>query len=147
MNSKFSMVKSVLVAAALAASVSGLAHADSSMNPLTGDSYAYFNGCNLGQACKLVIDKAPSTFRASNPSGPSVRQLQAMSSEADAYALKAPVIDKTPSTFARSNPHGLSERQLQALSSEAPAWQLPKQTATSALASTNAAAFSMNAGK
>lgn len=51
------------------------------------------------------------------------------------------------STFKQSHPNGLTEREFQALSSEAPAWQLPKQSATSALASTNEAAFATTAAK
>jgi hypothetical protein len=51
-----------------------------------------------------------------------------------------PVFDNSASSWRQSHPHGLSERELQALSSEAPAWQLPKGSATTALASTNDAA-------
>lgn len=48
MNSKFSVTKGIVVAAALVAGVSGVSRADdSSTNPFTGDSYAYFNGGNL----------------------------------------------------------------------------------------------------
>ncbi len=148
MNSKVSIVKSIVVAAALlVAGVSGVARADSDMNPLVGDSYAYFNGCNLGQACKPVYNNIPSTFRVSNPSGLSERQLQAISTEAPHFGLTVPVIDSARSEFAMSRPHGLSEHRLQALSSEGAHWQLPTQAATSALASTNEAAFSISAAK
>src|SRR5271157_2154684 len=148
MNSKVSMVRSIVVAAALlVAGVSGVARADSDMNPLVGDSYAYFNGCNLGQTCKPVYNNARSTFRVSNPSGLSERQLQAISTEAPHFGLTAPVIDSARSEFAMSRPHGLSERQLQALSTEGAHWQLPTQAATSALASTNEAVFSISAAK
>jgi len=75
MNSKFSIVKSIAVAAALAAGASGMARADdNSMNPFTGESYAYFNGCNLGQNCKPAFDTAPSAWRRAAPcSGPLLR--------------------------------------------------------------------------
>ena len=43
MNSKVSMMKSIVVAAALVAGASGAAHADNSMNRFGGDSYAYFH--------------------------------------------------------------------------------------------------------
>ena len=44
MNSKFSIARRVALAAALAAGASGMARADdNSMNPFTGESYAYFN--------------------------------------------------------------------------------------------------------
>src|SRR3977135_1384136 len=56
MNSKVSMMKSIVVAVALAAGVSGIARADdSSMSRFGGDSYAYFNNA--------VVDSAPSTWR------------------------------------------------------------------------------------
>src|ERR1700680_3618766 len=55
MNSKVSMMKSMVVAVALAAGVSGIARADdSSMNPFTGDSYAYFNNGDLPRGDKPV---------------------------------------------------------------------------------------------
>ena len=70
MNSKLSIVKSTVVATALAAGVSGIARADgSSMNPFIGDSYADFNGGNLPQAGRPVFDQAPSEWRRSNPTG------------------------------------------------------------------------------
>ena len=149
MNSNVSIVKSIVVAAALlVAGVSGVARADSDMNPLVGDSYAYFNGCNLGQSCTRLYDKAPSTFRVSDPGGLSERQLQAVSTEAPQFSVASQsVIDNARSEFAMDRPHGLSESQLQALSSEGPHWQVPTQTATSALASTNEAAFSISAAK
>ena len=52
MNSKSSMLKSVVVAAALVAGVAGVARADSDMSRIGGDSYAYFSNA--------AIDKAPS---------------------------------------------------------------------------------------
>lgn len=142
MKSKVSILKAaVLTATLLFAGASGMARADSDLNPLVGDSYAYFNGCNQGQTCKRVYDKAPSTFRKSNPDGLSERQFEilSLSSGSAAFETNAPVIDRAPSSFALSHPHGISERELQALSSEGPAWQLPTQTITRAVASTNAA--------
>jgi fructose-specific component phosphotransferase system IIB-like protein len=119
MNSKVSMLKSMVVAAALAAGVSGIARADdSSMNPFTGDSYAYFNGGDLPQNGKPVFDKAASAWHQANPRGLSERQLEALSSEALAHDFQRPTFDKGPSTWRQANPHGLSERQLQALSSK-----------------------------
>ena len=69
MNSKLSMMKSMVVAVALAAGVSGIARADdSSMNPFTGDSYAYFNGGNLGHITNPpVFASGPSAWRQSHP--------------------------------------------------------------------------------
>jgi hypothetical protein len=148
MNSKVSSVRSIVVAAALlVAGVSGVARADSDMNPLVGDSYAYFNGCNLGQSCTRVYDKAPSTFRVTNPNGLSERVLQSYSVWGEEFHLNKPVVDNARSEFALSRPHGLSESQLQALSTEGAHWQLPTQATTSALASTNEAAFSISAAK
>jgi len=142
MNSKVSIVKSIVVAAALAAGVSSVARADSDLNPLVGDSYAYFNGCNQGQTCKRVYDKAPSTFHQSNPHGLSERQFEvlSLSSGSGAFQSDVPVFDKAPSSFAQIRPHGLSEAQLQALASSSVAahWQVTDQSATSAVASTSA---------
>src|SRR3979411_2154254 len=60
MNSKVSMMKSIVVAVALAAGVSGIARAgDSSISRFGGDSYAYFNNA--------VVDRAPSAWRQANP--------------------------------------------------------------------------------
>jgi hypothetical protein len=45
MKSKVSIVKStVLTAALLVVGASGVARTDSDLNPLIGDSYAYFSG-------------------------------------------------------------------------------------------------------
>jgi hypothetical protein len=86
MSTKISILKSVVLTAAIAASVSGIARADdSSMNPFTGNSYAYFNGGNLPRGDKPVFANAPSSFRQNEPNGLSERQFQAMSSEASAW--------------------------------------------------------------
>ena len=78
---KYSLTKNVVFAAALAAAVSGVAHADdSSMNPFTGDSYAYFNRA-------LSNTSADPSWRQSHPSGLSERELMALSSEAPAWQL------------------------------------------------------------
>jgi len=61
------MMKQLLLMAALAAGMSGAAIAnrggdsgDSSMNPFTGDSYAYFHGGhNLGEQGTIRPDRAP----------------------------------------------------------------------------------------
>lgn len=68
MNRKSSMIKSIVLTAALAAAVSGLARADdSSMNPFTGDSYAYFNGGKNFPYGKPVLDNAPLPYRPGPP--------------------------------------------------------------------------------
>jgi hypothetical protein len=131
MNSKFSIVKSVVVSAALAAGVSAIARADdSSMSRFGGDSYTYFNSAAVN---------APSTWRQSNPNGVSESTVQALSGFGQAWK-PAPVLDMAPSRWQANHSNGLSERELQALSSEAPAWHQPDQSAPSALASTNDAA-------
>ena len=132
MNRKFSMLKSIALAAALAAGVSGIAYADdSSMDRFGGDSYAYFNSAS--------VDKAPSAWRQANPNGVSERQLQALSSEDLGYDFQRPTFDKSPSTWRQTHPNGVSERELQALSSEGPVWHQSTQPATSAVASMNEA--------
>jgi hypothetical protein len=151
MSRKISMMKSIVVAVALVAGVSGIARADdSSMNPFTGDSYAYFNGgYDRPQIGNATFDKAPSAWRQSNPNGLSERVLQSYSAPGEAWHLNKPAFASVAAdpTFKQTHPNGLTERELQALSSEAPAWQLPKQSATSAVASTNEAAFAQSAAK
>jgi hypothetical protein len=123
MNSRFSMMKSIAVAVVLAASLSGIARADdSSTNPFTGDSYAAFNGGNLGHIANLPFVKTPSSWRQANPNGLSERQLETLSSEALANDFQRPSFDKAPPSFGQSHPRGLSVRELQSLSSEGPAW-------------------------
>jgi len=137
MKSKFSVMKVMAVTAALAAGVSGVAHADdSSMNPFVGDSYAYFNGGDLPRIGNPVYDNSPSAWRQSHPDGLPESQYQALSGYGLAWK-PAPVLDPAPSAWRPSHPQGLSEREFQALSSEGPAWHQPNQSATSAIASTN----------
>src|ERR1700675_4828558 len=70
MNSKVSMMKSIVVAVALATGVSGIARADdSSTSRFGGDGYAYFH------QDKPIVSKAPTGFRQSNPNGLSESQL------------------------------------------------------------------------
>jgi hypothetical protein len=132
MSSKISMVKSVVVAVALAAGVSGIAQADdNSMSRWGGDGYAYFH------QDAPIVSKAPSTFKQANPHGLSEQQYQALSDESETWQLASPVFDYAPSSWRQSHPHGLTERELQALSNEDPPWQYPVQSETSALASTD----------
>jgi hypothetical protein len=107
MNSKVSMMKSLVVALALAAGFSGVARADdSSMNPFTGDSYAYFNNGDLPRGDRPVFDKSASTWRQANPKGVPERQLQAESSEALANDFQRPTFAKTPSTWRQTTRMG-----------------------------------------
>jgi len=128
MSRKISMMKSIVVAVALAAGVSGMAHAGDGSMGRFGDSYAYFNS--------QVIDKSPSAYRQANPNGLSESQLEALSSEALANDFQRPTFDKGPSTWRQAHPNGLSEREFQALSSEASAWHSSAPAPTSAVAST-----------
>ena len=115
MNRKVSMLKNMVVAVALVAGVSGIAHADdSSMNPFTGDSYAYFNNGDLPRGDKPVFDKSASTWHQANPEGLPERQLESLSSEALANDFQRPNFDKGPSTWRQTHPNGVSERELQA---------------------------------
>ena len=139
MNSKVSMMKSLVVAVVLAAGVSGLARADDGGMGRFSDSYAYFNS--------QTIDKSPSAWRQANPNGLSERQLEALSSEALGNDFQRPTFDKGPSAWRQANPHGLSERDYQALSSEGSAWHSSPQMAPSALATTNDAVFANRAAR
>jgi len=147
MNSKFSL-KSMVVAAALVAGISGLAHADdSSMNPFTGGSYAYFNGGNLPGGDKPVFNTAPSTWRQDHPNGLPEQTLEALSSEGLASDLQHPIINKAPSTWREAHRNGLSERELQALSSEGAAWHPQGQSGTSPFGSTRLAGVTNTAAQ
>ncbi|HWZ73785.1 MAG TPA: hypothetical protein VN326_20190 [Casimicrobiaceae bacterium] len=115
MNSKVSMVKSIVVAVALVAGVSGIARADdSSLNPFTGDSYAYFNRGTLPRGDKPVFDKTSSAWRQANPKGLPERQLESLSSEALSNDFQRPTFDKSASEWRKAHPNGVSERELQA---------------------------------
>ena len=152
MNSRFSMMKSVAVAVALAAGISGIARADdSSLNPFNGDSYAYFNGSNLGRITKPpVFSNGPSAWRQSNPNGLTDRAFAALGSEATANRFNPPVISTAAAdpTWRATHPNGLTNAEFAALGSEAiAARQSLKQSATSAIASANRAAYATGAAK
>ena len=128
MSSKFSMMKRMVVTAALVAGVSGIAHADNSMNRFGGDGYAYFH------EDKPIVSHAPLSPERSL----SESELQALSSSSespwpDRTTLNALASAKAPSSVRQP----LSEKELQALSSESPVWQYPVQSQSSAFASTN----------
>src|SRR5260221_14215254 len=114
MNWNFSMLKSIALVAALAAGVSGVAHAD--MGRFDSGT-AYF--------LKYPFDKAPSAWRHANPNGLSELELQKVSSEALEVRFERPNFATAPSEWRQTHPNGLSERELQASSSEATAWQQP----------------------
>src|ERR1700693_4736716 len=98
MSRKFSMLKSMVVTAALVAGVSAIARADdSSMDPATGDSYAYFNGGNLGHITNPpVFARGPSPWRQSNPNGLTDLDFAALGSEETANRLHPPVLASAP---------------------------------------------------
>jgi len=134
------MKKGVLFAAlAAAASVVGAARADdSSMNPLTGESYAAFNGGDNPPAISNpTFDNAPSAWRNANPSGLPERVFQSYSAPGEAWHLNAPTYASAAAVqeFRQSHPAGLSEQEFQALSSEGSAWQLRGEPGTAALGS------------
>ena len=114
----YSLSKQLVVTTVLALSSSSIALADdSSMNPLTGDSYRYFNGGhNLGepgQVNRPVYSRAPAdpTWRRSHPNGLTESELLALSS----------------SSLAR--------------------WQLPNGSQNTALAPTDRAQLAQNPSK
>lgn len=144
MKSKLSMLKSIVVAAALVAGVSGIARADNDTNPFNGESYEYFKNAQAASG------NSPSTFHQSNPTGLSESELQAGLSESpvwqpNRFANAAGAVNKAPSAWRQGHPHGLSERELQALSSEAPMWQAPTTSEASSFASTSDPAYTMSA--
>jgi hypothetical protein len=145
MNSKVSMMKIMVVTAALVAGVSGIARADdSSMDPATGDSYAYFNGGNIGHTTNPpAFAKGPSPWRQSHPNGLTENQFAAMGSEEIAARLAPPFLSTAAAdpTWRLTHPHGLTEDEFAALGSEAIAARqlLPEHSKTTAFASTNPA--------
>jgi hypothetical protein len=119
-SNKYRAMKKVVVAAALAGGVSCVASAgdyysDNSDSRLGGDSYAYFNS--------PPVDKSPSEWRQTHPTGIWERWLQ---SDSGGYPWKMtpPVFSNVGDdpTFKQTHPNGLTEGELQALSSEGPAW-------------------------
>ena len=138
MKRELSVIRNAAVVAMLVG-VPGLARADgSSMNPFTGDSYAFFNGgCNIQQRCKPAFDNAPSAFRQTNPHGLSESQLQAIAVEGPTRDFTPAVLDRDPSTWRTSHPHGLSESELQAISSEGPTYQYRIAAETAAQATSD----------
>lgn len=146
---QYSLSKQLVVAAALALGTSGVALADgSSMNPFTGDSYAFFNGgCNIQQQCKPVFDDALIAFRKTNPHGLSESELQAIASEGPGRDFTPAVIDKTASVWRQEHRHGLTESELQAIASEAPTWQYRIAAETAALARAEAGAPAKTAAR
>jgi hypothetical protein len=152
MNSKVSMMKSMVVAVALAAGISGIARADdSSMNPFTGDSYAYFNGGNLGHVTNPpVFAHGPSAWRQSNPNGLTDRDFAALGSEATANRFNPPVISTAAAdpTWRATHPNGTTNAEFAALGSEAiAARESLRQSATSAFASAKGPAYVISAAK
>ena len=137
MSSRFSMMKSIVVIAALVAGASGMVRADDgSTNPPTDDSYAYFR---LGEP---IVDSAISPSPQGAANGLSEREFQALPSESPIFQLPSqreanPPASTDASSWRQSHPHGLSFREYQALSSESPVWQLPNQSAGNAVSSTN----------
>jgi hypothetical protein len=133
-SNRYSSTTKLIVAALLAAGLTGIASADdSSMGRFGGDSYAYFNS--------QPVEKGPSEWRAENPQGISERQLQAYSGVGEAWNINKRAFTNVASdpTFKQTHPNGLSESELQALSSEGSAWHSAAVKATSTSSTENSA--------
>jgi hypothetical protein len=137
-----------VLAAALVVGASGVARADdSSMNPFTGESYAYFNGgYDRPAIANSTFDNAPSAWRQSNPNGLPERVLQSYSAPGEGWHLDKPVFASAPTdpTFKQKHPNGLTESELQALSSEASAWHVRGGAGAAALASADQATIAQS---
>jgi hypothetical protein len=121
MKSKVSMMKTVTAAVVLATGISGIARADdSSLNPFSGDSYAYFNGGNLGRIANPRLIDAPSAWRQSNPNGLTYRDFAALGSEATANRFNPPVLSAAASepTWRATHPNGTTNAEFAALGSQ-----------------------------
>src|SRR6266568_5670206 len=99
-RNKYSFVREVVFAAALAASVAGTANADDSSIGRFGDSYRYF--------ASTPIDKSPSAWRLGHPGGISERELQAYSGASTVWDLDKPAVTNVASdpTFKQTHPNG-----------------------------------------
>jgi len=142
MNSTFSIAKSIVIAAALVTGASGIARADdSSMNPFTGDSYAYFNGGKLGDISKPVFDQAPSAWRQSHPTGLRDIDFAALHSGNVANRMRPLVLSAAPAdaSWRPAHPDGATMNELAAMGSEAIAAR-PWPDQATVTASTNAVA-------
>lgn len=144
MKSRFPMMKSIVLAAALVAGISGLARADDSTIPVR-QYQAWSDDSTPWQLHPPVFHKAPSSFRQTYPNGLPVNQYQAWSDESTPWRLHPPVIAEAPSSFHRNHPQGLPVSQYMAWSDDMHQWQLPGQSKTSALASTDRAAVAKSA--
>ena len=124
-SNRYSSTTKLIVAALLAAGLTGIASADdSSMGRFGGDSYAYFD--------TQTIDKSASAWRQSNPNGEPEFWYQTNSAWGVAWK-PTPVFAKAPAdpAFKQTHPNGLTESELRALSSEGHAWHSASVKATS----------------
>jgi hypothetical protein len=133
----YSLSKQLVVATAVALGASSVALADdSSMNPLAGESYKYFNnGFNAGSsgfngsfAGNAASDPS---WRRSHPNGLPEADLQALSASglsASASQFNPPILASvsTDPSWRQSHPNGLTEHEIQVLSSSTLAvWTRP----------------------
>ena len=149
MSRKLLVVKSVAMAAALAAGVSGIARADYGSMPQGQFEPEVQASPSAEPAQPLVFNPAGLTWRQSNPNGLSVNQMQSLwGSWAGQYKLSqpAPAALAEDTTFSPEHAYALSESELQAKASDAPAWQIPKQPSMSVLAANNEATPGLRAG-
>ena len=117
------LMKKLVLAAVLAAGISGVAFADdSSMNPFTGESYKAFNSGDPSQSARA--DNEAAAWRQANPGGIAEGELQSYSAWGLAWK-PTPVFASGPTdpTFRATHPKGLTESELQALSTDSVAWQ------------------------
>ena len=151
MKTKVSMARSMVLAAAVVAGVSGMACADDGSmsqadNARSAWRQSHPNGLSVREMQSLwgswagqyhlkqpVFSNAPAdtSFRESHPNGLSDRQMQSLwGSWAGQYHLNQPAFSNAPAdaSFRDSHPNGLSDREMQAKASEAPAWKTPNRT-------------------
>lgn len=141
-RNKYSVMKRVVLAAAVVAGMFGVARADdSSMSRFGGESYADFNQPTSNAS-------ADAAWRQSHPNGYTQLELERFTSRSTSFQ-PAPVLSNAPADPAwhLSHPHGSTDRELQSMSSEAPAWHQPDKSATSALAPTNNATNTLSASR
>jgi hypothetical protein len=136
-----SLAKGLVMAAALAAGVSGIAYADegsASNGSSEAQLQAQSSDAPAWHSQQPAYDESQSSWRQNNPDGLSVREMQSMwGTWAGQFKLTQPTIGTASAdpSFKQSHPNGLTSREYQAMSSDA--WQMPAQSTTGPLASAN----------
>jgi len=144
------LTKRLVVAAALAAGVSGMANADEggAYGPSEAQLQASSSEGPAWHPQQSTYDQSDSPWRQNNPDGLSVREMQSLwGTWAGQFRMTQPTFANASAdpSFKQSHPNGLTASEYQAMSSDAPAWQMPIRSANGPLASANGTNTATNA--